>query len=221
MPLYQQSMGGAFTPVRPSFADDFDRPDGSLFVAPWSEQFNGVNFANFFIRSNAVGPDDQFSSRRGAVYTGVTWSADHSSEIQALIVDTDTHLVGATVRCSTTQDRQCYIGGFDSSNFGNKFARIMRQNGASVTSLGVDTTTTIATGDRVRLEVVGTTLKLYVNDVLKVQATDTTYLAGVPGFQGSWSSKTNLPCLDNWRGVDFQATKIRRSIIKLHGGKFR
>jgi hypothetical protein len=70
---------------------------------------------------------------------------------------------------------------------GGPYTQIMRWNGppgdfTPLNATKVNPLTTPRTGDRWKAKIVGNTITAYLNDVLILQATDSTYSSGAPGF---------------------------------------
>ena len=111
---------------------------------------------------------------------------------------------GAAVRMQSNGDSY-YAAGFDNNNYstadGSEKCRIWKYVNHAPTSLAVDAGCHIAAGDTLRLEVRGTTLRLYQNGVLKLTAIDASLTGGGPGFEFAHDVDGSR-VLDDWAGAD-------------------
>jgi hypothetical protein len=111
----------------------------------------------------------------GPVMRTEAWSADQSSEI--VVTDAANTDVGPMVRCSSGK---CYVWFVKTGNPGDIQVSTA---GAFTGAITTRSTGTVAVGDRFRLEIAGTTLACYKNDVLVgATFTDATLATGAPGI---------------------------------------
>ena len=130
----------------------------------------------------------------GAFYTAdVTYpSADYKVEIDMTVGDTgdDSHTLGVRVQ--------------DASNayyvmFNEDYITLFKIVSGTVTELDDGTPPTISNGDTVRLEAVGSDIKVYINDVETLSAVDTSITAAGKGGYGQGET------FDATRGEDLSA----------------
>jgi hypothetical protein len=161
-----------------SVTDDFER---ASIGSNWSDGpgwYNTVAISSGAIRASGTG-----SPSSGARYTATTLNADQWSEIEikTLVNDGNT-LVYPFVRMSTIAEGYYIRVEQDASDASLQIWR--HDGGGSFTAIGTDYLpgSTISAGDVVRLEVVGSQLRGYLNGVLFDTVTDTNYTSGQPGI---------------------------------------
>lgn len=99
--------------------------------------------------------------------------------------------------------------------------RLYKKVAGTPTSLGTDTVTALAANDVVKLEIRGTTLKVYVNGVEKISATDSEFSAagkGGLGFGNFWTALEDINAA--WGVDDFLITEVDvvGGAVKIVGG---
>lgn len=181
-----------------SAADNFNRPDGP--VGPnWTNQGSPYTILGA-IRSNTLGMDSQFTSRRAGHYNAMTFASDQYSQVLISVLPRWT--AGAAVRMQDSSDSY-YAAGFDNNNYstanGTEKCRIWKYINHVPSSLAVDPGCHIHQGDTLRLEVKGSTLSFYQNGVLTLTAVDTSLTGGSPGYEFI-HNVNGSPVLDNWGG---------------------
>jgi len=175
-------------------ADDFNRADGDP-GSNWTVMGGGLS--KFEIRSNGAGTDTNFNHETG-LWTAITWPNDQYSELTATILAAS--IQAAVVRGSTGA-QTAYLGGFSNADAGNKNRRIWKYVAGTYTSLATEAVL-VAAGDVLRLEVQGTTIRLYVNGTLRLNATDSDIASGSPGLYLRHNN-TSVAVLDDWSGGNF------------------
>ena len=181
-------------------SDDFNRPDGPL-GPNWSGSSVCCRSVIPVIRANRAGTNDVSTTNRTARYTGIAWGPAHSSQIT--LAPTIFGIAAAIVRMQTTDS--FYAGGFDNGDFNNSGGtyrcRIFKYTYGVPSSLQLDNTCVVNPGDTLKLEAQGTTLRFYLNGILKLTATDTSYTSGAPGFIFNYN-QADASVVDNWVGTD-------------------
>jgi len=134
--------------------DDFDRADNADLGANWTPLSDGNNGGdNFAIVSNAAKSPDAVDSCEA--YTGITWPDDQWSEVtlSATLANGQGAGSGPAVRCAApgTITQYRFIGNGSGWELGYFVT-------GSHTTIATDTTPTFTAGDRLYLEVQGTTL---------------------------------------------------------------
>lgn len=180
--------------------DDFNRADtvGPDLGPNWTNVAAGGMAVNGFqIVSNAVAPTTTGSDKL-EFYSGVAWPADQYSQAKVTVSGTGADAgVGVAVRCDTDGSQyRAVVNKAGANNVG-----IHRQIGASFLNLGTRTTTWVD-GDALRIEVQGTTIRVYQNGAqLGADVTDTGLASGSAGI--AYSSTTTSASMDDWEGGTF------------------
>ncbi len=144
-----------------------------------------------------------------ARYTGVTFSADHYAEITLAAVPTGGQLFFQYALCRMNSTAACYelTTAPDVSSTTLQLWKL--DNTGASTQIGANITigSSMAAGDVMRLECIGTTLNVKYNGSLVRTATDTTLTTGQPGV-GGWAqnSTSNVVLVSLWLAADITAT---------------
>jgi hypothetical protein len=191
VPVILTALVAFVSPVRAAdYSDDFNRANGAI-GASWTQDSGTWTIAsNVAGKASAAGFDQ-------ARYASDLGSADHYCEIE-LRTNNGGIAAGPAVRMSATGSYALYIFSPD--------IYIVKIASGSPTTLN-QTAQSIAIGQVLRLEAQGTTLRGYVDGVLKLTATDSTYTTQLRCgmFQYGNSGGT----IDNWRAGDL----VRRRLI--------
>lgn len=176
------------------FSDNFTRANGAL-GSNWTTQ-SGTTSPT--IVSNAV-ECATLANHTAAVYSGAAFPADHWAEIRLSTLNSD--YAGPAVRMATGADTD-YVA-FASAPFGSSTSlTIAKRIASAYTQLAIGTFT-VATGDLLRLSIVGTTLTLYLNGVSVLTATDSSINSGSAGFILRATSAATDVILDDFSAGDF------------------
>jgi hypothetical protein len=184
-------LSGAATPV----TDDFNRSDGTLITGDWSG-------ARFEIVGNEARITDTaqwcFAYRNSGTYANDQYAEVTVVDGTGMTADVNVG-VGPSVRNSGEWNGYFLTVTADAIRI-NKFVE-----GVGPT-LDLDTAAiTLAVGDRIRIEVEGTTIRGYQNDVLKVEVTDSSHASGRPGVAGRIEADEGALSntdVDDWEGGD-------------------
>jgi hypothetical protein len=193
-----------------SASDDFLRTDSSTLGANWTKNASG----EIGIVSNQAKFNSGATGFCSAVYTGVTWSNDQSSQV-ALKVGESGKDYGVCVRAAGSSDAT--VSGYyfvindadaaitlGSSSFSVGLYKSTGGTG-SFTPIGSSVTgQTISVSDVVSIEVSGTTIVCKINGVTKITQTDSSIASGKPGIYISGSGGTTT--FDDWAGADLVAS---------------
>jgi hypothetical protein len=194
--------------VRQTLAsDNFNRADGAL-GSNWTEL--GSAAGSIVIASNVCvensGGDSEF-------YNAISWPNDCWSQVTIPTkAATTTNYAGPMVRGNTPgsdNDYRCF-------NFSGNIYIQKRLNGALSSNL-TNAAWTPVNGDIIRLEVSGTALKVFVNNVLVLAASDAGIATGNSGFQVEGSS-TSSPTADNWSGGIYVLPNIANALMMMGAG---
>lgn len=172
-----------------TFSDDFNRANGAV----------GSNWTNgrgaFSVSSNQVAATDTaVASQFCYVNTStVDFTDDHSAEITLATLSIN-DWIGPIVRASGS-------GGYIAISDGN-VARIQKYTFPTTRTDLTAVTTSITTGNILKLTAVGTTITLYKNGTQVDQVTDSSYSTGQPGIYYLRNNNNST------RGDDFFAADI-------------
>jgi hypothetical protein len=158
--------------------DNFNRADSTGLGANWSAV---SGFHELDVVSHEAGASAADGSSKFDLWTHDTFGADQFSE--AVADSTAASFATAVCVRMTTSALTQYSGGCRNDTFGNNRQRIWKWVAGSATSLAVSSTTDIADGDDIRLEVSGTSLTLKVNGSTVLTATDSAISTGQPGLE--------------------------------------
>lgn len=143
-----------------------------------------------------------------ARYTGVTFTADHFSEITLAAVPTGGQLFFQYALCRLNATAACYelTTAPDVSSTTLQLWKL--DNTGASTQIGTNITigSAMAAGDVMRLECVGTQLTVKYNGATVRTATDSTLTTGQPGV-GGWAqnSGSNVVLISAWNAADIVA----------------
>src|SRR5258706_12829208 len=178
--------------------DNFNRADAANLGANWTNIRGGLGiFSNTVDVANAA---DEQTAR----YSAISWPNDHYCTITVKQVAASS-AVGAGVRVQSSggSGRDGYWAGYNSSDSGNNNRRIWKYITGAFTSLASEAIN-IVVDDVVRLEVQGTTLTMFVNNVQRLQVTDSTWTVGNAGLYGK-AAAIDTSVMDDFEGGDFAA----------------
>ena len=121
-----------------------------------------------------------------------TWDDDHTSEI-TIHSPANFDFIGAIVRAADRND--CYDAAHRSTT---EISVFYIDSSKSFTLLGSQfTVSTMSTGDKIRLEVVGSTLELFLNNVSQGTRSDSNISSGSAGIAGF----RNTGEIEDWTGT--------------------
>lgn len=181
--------------------DDFNRADAGTLGSNWTTQTNEVTCG---VTSNKVARTNIFNFN-GNWYNAVSFTGDHYSQAVCQVNNAD---AGIAVRCRCQPSAQSYYaGGADANQFGTFKYRIWKNVAGTLTSLAAHGSQETAAGDVVRLEVQGTSLKLFVNSVELLSTTDSALSGGAPGLNAD-INPTGTAVWDDWVGSDLDASDV-------------
>jgi hypothetical protein len=172
--------------------DDFNR---ASLGANWTNALGAVVIdSNTRAVCSVAGENDAF-------YNALTFSADQYA--QAVVTLSTADWVGVCVRASANNS---YV--FYGSTSDWEITRWV----SGVAGVIASGSWTASTGDVLRLEVVGTTLRAFRNGVLVSIATDTSLSTGNPGVS-FWGTNASFNAFaDDWEGGDLYNELIDRDV---------
>lgn len=187
--------------------DDFNRANSASMGANWTT-VTGVNLnANGFdIVSNTAQPALRTMDSM-ELWNAFSFPNDQYAQAALTMTGTTTGIgPGVFVRGTTATNGPCYRATATKSATNN--VEVLRQDATpAYVSLGQRTTTWVD-GDVLRLEVQGTTLRVYQNGTqLGADITDSTYASGSAGIVYSASSAT-VPQIDTWEAGSLSQTLL-------------
>lgn len=162
------------------YTDDFNRADGALGT-PWVVVEGALAISsNKVVAPSGAGPH---TSRYNQTFTANQWA-------EAAVVGnlTGGHAIGPAVHINGTDLYYLWLGSTTNT------VEIVRRLSGSYATLGSATAVPAGT---MALEIVGTTIKAYVNGTVALTVTDANIATGQPGILGNDGSGQTL---DNWRG---------------------
>lgn len=185
--------------------DNFNRPDSTDLGTTW-DVVPGV--VNCQIVSNAVR-----ASADNAVceesYNGVTWPDDQYSQVTLTVIGADTY-AGPLVRASAA-DWTFYLSEAAPSEI-----RLFKTVSGTWTQIG-SFSGTVSSGDVIRLEAQGTTIRAFQNGTQRISTTDSSISSGRAGIHVMLEPSIPLDrvVLDDWEGGDFGAAggKVQRLML--------
>src|SRR5256885_11212536 len=192
--------GGVTAPIFPQATvpqqlatDAFNRPNEN----PIAGNGSSVAGANLQLLNNAARAASPSLGRNGvASYNALTWPADQWSEVTIATLPTETTGGmgdnGPAVRIAANAPTYYLAAAF--ANGSLELYRAINNNFTRLLVAG-----TVATGDRVRLEAQGTTLRGYRNGVLLGSVQDTQIATGAAGLGQDGASGA----MDDWTGGGF------------------
>lgn len=177
-------------------SDAFTRADAANLGANWTAK-NGGQTPGIF--SNAV--DVTVTGDQNiAYYNAVTWPNDQYSQATVVAGTAANRAVAVGVRLQAGADRNGYYCGYDRSQTGDANRRLWKFTGGTSVwqELAVDPVDIVAT-EVIKCQIVGTTLKLFVNAVERLSVTVTDYASGNAGIYLD-NAAQNVALLDTWSG---------------------
>ena len=176
-------------------SDNFNRADNDNITnggtLPWVEKTG-----DFKILSNRLYAN--WTSGEVRAYWNAVFSADQFSEAKAYQTSATNVLRGAVaVRMDTATDTHYEFRVATGSGADIQTSKFV--NGVK-TVLNTSWNSPISNGDTIRIEVEGTTIRSYINDVLEHINTDSSIATGKPGIAGG--SYTVRAEWDDWNGGD-------------------
>lgn len=155
------------------------------------------------------------STESGMYYNGVTFSPDQFSQITIASIPTGGQLYFQYVNCRMNTTAGTYQVATSSETGPNILQLYQISNIGTFNQIGTDITTgsNIAAGNIVRLEVVGTTLTVKIDQgsgfVTLRTTTDSTYTTGQPGI-GGWAldAPSNVAFISSWSAGDIVSTSF-------------
>ncbi len=173
--------------------DSFTRSDGAL-GSPWNAIGVGWAISSNVVQSSTAAPQLPVNANTTIL------AADQWCQVKlTTITGSDDIFVGCTGRASASVDTE--YAGIAVKGTGNGSRIVLRQNGTHIANLFLETTTTWANGDILRLDLQGTSLRVYRNGIFLGSATDATLTNGVSGLWGY----INAGAVGNMQVDDFSA----------------
>ena len=175
-----------------SFSDDFNRANGALGANYTT--FSGLTTLN--VNTNAAAASALGQNANMVAVATADFADDHECECTVTVVNSF-DLAGLIVR-GDAANANGYLAIFDGRDAVS--CRIERMDAGVRTSIG-NVNIDVAVNDVVRVRAEGTTLTVYVNDVLIDTVTDATYASGQPGLYYRWED-SNVTRVDAFSATD-------------------
>lgn len=188
-------------------SDDFNRANNTTLGANWT-LVKGL----FGINTNAA------YSRSAGADTLARWNADtfgndQYAQVTISVLSVDNIAVGVACRLDT--------GGAETGYFAYAFRNVSPNVDVELAKYVAGVYTTISTtsgfavGDVLRLEVEGTTLRLYRNGSLVDTRTDSSIASGAAGVSGFGNSTSGR--MDDWSGSNLAAAVAGQYLTPMRG----
>ena len=178
--------------------DNFTRANSGSLGANWTSNSGAFTAGTYTISGNAA-----FSTGNGqqaaSFWSANSFANNQYSEIvlSGSALGTTNHGGGPIVRATAGDNYyRLYV---NLQNIASNIGLIKVVGGVS-TALA-SATRTMALGDQIRMEIIGSTLNGYVNGVLVLTATDTSFSSGSPGIGGFVASNPTA-FITAWEGGD-------------------
>jgi hypothetical protein len=176
--------------------DTFTRANSGNLGANWTANSDATTTGTMGIVSNAAQPS--INGNAASFYSAAPFQADQYAQVVLNVsaLGTNTHGGGPTVRGSAGGYYRLFCSG---NNIANN-CQIAKVVNGTFTSLG-GTTQTMASGDLLRLEIVGNVLNAYRNGNLIIgPVTDSALATGAPGVCGFMAASSPTASLVKWEG---------------------
>jgi hypothetical protein len=158
------------------------------------------------ITSNQAQAQTPFTGNAASFWNANTFTANQYAQcvVNFSTLTTNTHAVGPTVRGSSSGYYRFVLNGNNvASNL--SLAKVVGGVFTDISSGGA--TVTAASGDLLRLEVIGTQLTAYYNGVQKFQVTDSSLSTGAPGVAGFDAAASPTAGATVWEGGNLLWTR--------------
>lgn len=143
-------------------------------------------------------------------YTGVTFTADHYSEITIASMPGGGQLYYHYVMVRMSATAGCYLL-TTASDISAATLQLWRISDAgSYTQLGTDITLggNLVAGDVLRIEIIGTTINAKRNGTTVRSTTDSTFASGQPAVGGWAQTGSDVLYTTSWAAADITATAV-------------
>lgn len=170
---------------------------GLGWAAPWTKV---TGFASGTVRSNQLEPSNA-GAESMAIYTSVTWGNDQYAYLKVVSATAAARVFGVILRGTTSArtDYECQIHG----PLGAATNLYIYRVNAGAATLLASTTAVVATTDVMKCEVIGSTIKQYINGVERLSVTDGSPIAsgsaGIMTYSNGALSDTQV---DDWGAGD-------------------
>ena len=172
-------------------SDTFDRANSTTLGSDWAE-----DSGNWTITSNTA-----LNGTTGNVYRKLRWvgtALDSNNYSVAGTYRSGSSIgIGPAARCVASATVSYYA----LIIFGGDAAYLVYINAGAETILDTGSAITASTNYELRIEVEGTTIRGYVNDVLDLEATNSALSSGSPGVCGYGGNNSNTYCA-TWQAAD-------------------
>jgi hypothetical protein len=198
-------------------SDNFNRADNASVGANWS----GLNSATAKVAGNRARGNATSYDYQWIVWTANTWNATQTSECEVgnSVNPSNAFDEGPIVRAAAGPD------GYYAMLHSSSLRRIYRRDDGAFTVLQ-NMDGTVASGDTIKLEITGSTLKYFRNGAqVGSDQVDSTYSSGSAGFCVSSATGTGYEdYIDNWVGtgevVAGKARPLFRSSVRFFRRSF-
>lgn len=165
--------------------DNFNRADNNSLGADWTE--DEVSAADLTILSNEMKADDNGGADVALAFWNTDLGGDHFSELEFRSAENSfiQPQSGPAVRIPTSATRTVFSGYVALYDRGVPEISLRKWNAQALTAAGTilgSYAVTLVTGNLIRVEAEGTTIRVKVNGVTQITVTDSTLSGGRPGI---------------------------------------
>ena len=180
------------------YTDDFEAYSAGYLsaAANWEDVLTADSAAVIDVSGDKVVTGITSAANALTRYTGGTFDGDQYAEITVDVASWGSY-VGVAVRCQGTG------GTADGYYFTNRDYRLEKIVDGSITNLYTGTGSIGSNDDVLRIEISGSTITCYVNDVQECQETDTDITGGNPGVYTYSYHGSNASTIDDFECSDF------------------
>lgn len=162
------------------FTDNFNRANGSLDVNPWIVIGGGTGTCAIVsnqVRVTTAGVD------AADYYIGVTPNADQYASVKVIACAGSDRSVGPILRTANPSTARTYYSAEVHGPLGAGAPILIRYWNAGTPTTLTNSTATVASGDVIGLEAIGTALKMYINGTQVLSTTHGSLTTGFTGIQ--------------------------------------
>ena len=167
---------GAFEMPRPLFTDNFERLSNASLGSPWVKQAGALGIVNSNRAEGTSAAALHMATIAGFSATDV--------ELEAFVALSNQNHSGLLARYAGAGDKNYYYASLTIAANGSATARIVKNVNGVVSELAVVEDLPIATQSGIlRFRVVGSSLQLFFNDILRATTVDSTFKSGSIGLR--------------------------------------
>lgn len=194
---------GNFAQAQTVVRDNFARANSGTLGANWTANSGATTTAAMGVTSNAAQAQTT-GGNAAAFWSANSFSANQYSEIitSTNALGVDSHGGGPTVHASSGDNYYRFFCNL--ANLGNEcqIIKVVAGVASAVAGSSGPINHTMAAGDQMRLEIIGTTLTAYINGTLVLTGTDSSLTTGSPGVAAYYTSSSHTGLVNGFEGGD-------------------